>query len=77
MHLTLDFGEGEYEAGLEWHLQGRELGAMNKSPPVHTHTHTHTHTHSFSHTSGSEAAVDRRLNARYYTSDAATREAQQ
>ena len=77
VHLTLDFGEGEYEAGLEWHLQGRELGAMNKSPPVHTHTHTHTHTHSFSHTLGSEAAVDRRLNARYYTSDATTRETQQ
>ena len=49
VHLTLDFGEGEYEAGLERHLQGRELGTMNKSPPVHTHTHTHTHTHSHSH----------------------------
>ena len=89
VHLTLDFGEGEYEAGLERHIQGGKLGAMNKAPPhtqTHTHTHAHTctrththmnthahtctHTHTHAHTLGSEAAVGRRLNVRYCTSDA-------
>lgn len=58
-HLTLDFGEGEYKAGLERQMQGEELVAMNKAPLIHVRTRTHTYT------SGNETAVGGWLNTGY------------